>query len=842
MKNFYTNVSSHGNYIYLRGFDDEGNRVHRREKYMPYLFHQTNQQSHLHDINGIPVKQKNFDSMWECTKWVRENSGISGMNIYGSTRFPHVYIYDNYRDCIPETKKINIVSLDIEVLSDAGFPDAMEAKHPITSISMVRGKFKIAISTKDFVTDDPNTYFLKCDSEAELLRRFVKTFQNLDCDVLTGWNTEFFDIPYLVNRCNMLLGEEVTKRLSPWEVITPYTVRKLNKEIPSYSLLGIACLDYYNVYQKFCLDPRDSYKLDYIAQTELGENKIDYSEYRNLNELWEKNPQKYIEYNIHDAELVLKIDKACGYFDQIFAIAYDAGVNYNDTLGSVMLWDTIIHNYLMDNNTVIPCNDRPGKKDRQNVGGFVKDPQVGMHEWVISFDLNSLYPSLIQQYNISPDTRVKQVDDPKLLEMRMRASIDSFLDKKVDLEYLKEVGLTMTPNGEFYKKDKEGFLNTLMANMYKDRVKYKTRMIELKKKNDPSLEGEIVRMHNLQLAKKVQLNSAYGACANQYFRWYDLQNAEAITMAGQLAIKWVSKAVNQYMNKTLKTGDKDYILAIDTDSIYVCFDGLVNKIKPKDPIEFLDKVAEEVLQPLIDSAYQDLAEYTNAYQQRMIMKRENIADKAIWVAKKRYIMNVYDSEGVRYEKPKLKMMGIEAIRSSTPAVCRDYIKNTLELIMSTNESTVQNYIKQAKEDFAGRDFEEVGFPRSVSFTTDKKDGNGGSSRDTWEDSATLYKKGTPIQVKGSLIYNKLVKDNNLENKYPLVQDGEKIKFCYLRVPNPIKDTVISCPNELPPEFGLEKYIDYDTQFEKAYLQAIIRILDCIGWKHEKVNTLAGWFN
>lgn len=840
MNTFYTNVSSHGNHIYIRGFDEAGERVHRRELYQPYLFHSTNQKTALTTIDGRPVQVKQFDTMWAANQWVKNNSDITGMNIYGSTRFPHVYIYDNYRKCIPDVNKINIVYMDIEVLSNDGFPDPTEAKHPITAITLVRGKLKVAFGCGDFVADGPDTYYIKCEDEVQLLRKFIKTFQNMDCDVLTGWNTEFFDIPYIINRCNALLGEEVTKNLSPWEMIKPYTVKIMNKEVPAYQIFGISCLDYYNVYKKFCLDPRDSYKLDYIAEVELGENKIDYSEYRNLNELYEKNFQKYIEYNIQDAELVKSIDQHCGYFNQIFAIAFDAGVNFNDTLGSVMMWDTIIHNYLLDHNIVIPNSNKPSSKDRQNVGGYVKDPQVGMHEWVMSFDLNSLYPHLIQQYNISPDTRVRVIDDDKLLKMRSQASVDNLLAGKIDTEYLKKVNLTMTPNGEFYRRDKKGFLNALMQKMYNDRAEYKRKMIELKKKNDLSLAGEITRLDNLQLAKKIQLNSAYGACANQYFRWYDLQNAEAITMGGQLSIRWVERAANDWMNSTMNTEGKDYVIAVDTDSIYVSFDDLVKRTKPKDPVSFLDDVSKKVFQQMIDSCYQDLYEYTNAYSQSMVMKRENIANKAIWVAKKRYIMNVYDSEGVRYDEPKLKIMGLEAIRSSTPAICREFIKDTIKLIMSADEKTVQEYIKQAEETFKAQDFEKIASPRSVNFTTTKLDAYGTKRVDTWAASDQLYKKGTPVQVKGSLIYNKLVEENNLHNKYPLIQDGEKIKYCYLILPNPTRDGVIACPGELPKELGIDKYLDYDTQFDKTYLQPIISILKEIGWKHKKVNSLKGW--
>jgi DNA polymerase elongation subunit (family B) len=377
-------------------------------------------------------------------------------------------------------------------------------------------------------------------------------------------------------------------------------------------------------------------------------------------------------------------------------------------------------------------------------------------------------------------------------------------------------------------------------------------MIETKKANEinPSeeYEAQIARYHNLQLAKKIQLNSAYGALANAYFRWYDLENAEAITKAGQLSIRWIEIKINEYLNDILKTENKDYVLAADTDSVYVCLDELVKKIYGINPtvptekiIDFLDRVSKDKIQPFIDESYAELAEYVNAYEQRMFMKRENIANKAIWTAKKRYIMNVYDSEGVRYNQPELKMMGIEAIRSSTPSVCRDYIKQTRQLIMNNDEQTVQQYIEKIREEFKLLKFEDIAFPRSVSLSATKLIG-GRNVVTPYADKASIYRKGTPIQVKGALLYNHYLKQLKLDKTYEEIKDGEKIKFCYLKTPNVIRDSVISCPTQLPSEFNLNSYLDYETQFVKGFLDPIDVILNVIGWHHEKRSTLEDFFS
>jgi len=374
-------------------------------------------------------------------------------------------------------------------------------------------------------------------------------------------------------------------------------------------------------------------------------------------------------------------------------------------------------------------------------------------------------------------------------------------------------------------------------------------MIEYKKLNeqDPKKEYEyaISKYHNLQLAKKIQLNSAYGALASIYFRWYDLNDAEAITMAGQLSIRWIEMRLNEYLNDLLKT-DKDYVIASDTDSVYVCFDDLVKKVygdsfKGEKVIEFLDTISKQKIQPFIDESYQDLATYVNAYEQRMFMKRENIANKALWTAKKRYIMNVYDSEGVRYSEPSLKIMGIEAIRSSTPKVCRDYIIDTIKMIMATDEQSVQDFIARIRIEFRDKSFEDIAFPRSVQFTQ-TKDMNGKKIKIPYEDSSTIYRKGTPIQVRAALLYNHYLKKLELTKKYESIKNGDKIKFAYLLLPNKIREDVIAAPTTLPKEFGLDSIIDYNKQFEKGYLSPIEKILEVIGWEVEKTATIEDFFS
>jgi DNA polymerase elongation subunit (family B) len=391
-----------------------------------------------------------------------------------------------------------------------------------------------------------------------------------------------------------------------------------------------------------------------------------------------------------------------------------------------------------------------------------------------------------------------------------------------------------------YSKERQGFLPALMQKMYNDRVVYKKQMIEVKKEyekfKNPGLLKEIARLNNMQMAKKIQLNSAYGALGNQYFRWYDINHAEAITMSGQLSIRWIEGKLNKYLNKLFKTDGKDYVIASDTDSVYITLDKLVQEVMPNETddkkiVKFIDSVCQKKLEPYIDSVYQELANYMHAAQQKMIMKREAIANKGIWKAKKMYILNVWDQEGVLYDKPKLKMMGIEAVRSSTPSSCRDNIKTSLDIIMNKSETELHAFIESFRQKFKTMEFEDIAFPRGV------------SDIEKWStDRNALYDKGTPIHVKGAIIFNDLVVRKRLTNKYQSIASGEKVKFCYMKKPNPYGISVLSCPSGMPKEFGLEQYIDYDTQFDKAYIEPIKSIISTIGWNVEKTATLDDFFS
>jgi DNA polymerase elongation subunit (family B) len=839
---FYTNVHVQGDSAYVRGYDN-GERVEQKIPFSPYLFVGSDLPSEYKTLEGKNVKKIEFNTVKEAREFLRKYDDVDGFTIYGNSSFNYQSIYDNYRGEIEyNVDDISVVSIDIETSTQYGFPNIQTADKEVITLSMRKKGKALVFGTRDYTPKTNDVLYIKCKNEVDLLNKFLEAWNSSKWkpDVITGWNIEYFDIPYLYNRISRILGEKEAKRLSPWKIVQQRAITKEENSPIIFDLIGISTLDYLALYKKFSYTPQESYKLDHIAEYELKEKKLDYSEHESMHEFYVKDFEKFIDYNIHDVVLVDKLEEKLKFIEQVFAIAYDAKVNYVDTFTTVRIWDIIITNYLMDRNIIVPHHKQSVMSMREQedrrlgpiVGAYVKDPQVGMHNWVCSFDLNSLYPHLIMQYNISPETYRGMIPD---------MSIERLVDNQRGEELASELARsnsTMTPNGAVFDKDFKGFLPTLMETMYNDRSMWKQKMLAAKKKyqENPSreLENEIARCHNMQMAKKIQLNSAYGALGNVYFRWYQRNLAEAITMSGQLSIRWMEKYINQYLNDLFKTNKEDYVIACDTDSMYIRLERLIDKFfkdkpDPEKIVTFLDAVCEKQLQPFIDSTFNELGEYMNVKEQKMVMKREAIANKGIWTGKKHYILNVFNNEGVQYKEPVLKMQGIEAVRSSTPAACRKNIKKALSVIMNEGQEAIIKFINDFKIEFMSLPFEEVAFPRGV------------KDLRRYTDSATIYMKATPIHVKGSLIYNHLLSEHKLENKYQFIRDGDKIKFTYLKLPNPARDSVISCPGELPKQLRLEGYIDYDTQFEKAFLQPIKSILDCMGWKTERKATLEQFF-
>ena len=828
---FYTNVQMIGNQFLVRGYDN-GKQVTFKEEFSPTLFVPSKKQTKYKTLEGEYVESIQPGSVRDCREFYKKYDDVDGFKIYGNDRYVCQYISEKYpEDEIKfDISHIKLVTLDIETTAEYGFPDVKSAEEEILAITIqdYTSKEIITWGVKPFVNKQDNVTYHHCPSEHHLLSHFINYWMVNVPDVVTGWNIQLFDIPYICKRLNRVLGEKLMKRFSNWGLVTEGQLFIKGREHVVFDIGGLTQLDYLDLYKKFTYKAQESYRLDYIAEVELGQKKLDHSEFDTFKDFYTHGWQKFIEYNIVDVELVDRLEDKMKLIELALTMAYDAKVNYADVFYQVRMWDNIIYNYLKKRDIVIPPKVRSGKNEKY-AGAYVKEPKPGVYDWVVSFDLNSLYPHLIMQYNISPETLLE--------DKHPSVSVNKILNEETNFELYKDN--SVCANGAMFRKDVKGILPELMEKMYGDRVIFKKRMLKAKQEYEKTptkaLEKEIARCNNIQMAKKISLNSAYGAIGNQYFRYYKLANAEAITLSGQVSIRWIENKMNAYLNKLLTTEEVDYVIASDTDSIYLNLGPLVDKFlgnksgNKAEIVALLNKVCEEKFEPYIDKSYAELAEYVSAYSQKMQMKRENIADRGIWTAKKRYILNVWDSEGVRYEEPKLKVMGIESVKSSTPAPCRKMLKDAFKILMTKTEDDVIEYIDKCRREFKTLPPESISFPRSVSDVV------------KYRSTSDIYIKGTPIHVRGALLFNHYIKQNKLDNKYSLIQNGEKIKFCYLKKPNLIHENVISFIQEFPKELNIDKYIDYDLQFEKSFVEPLKAILDAIGWQVEKTANLEAFF-
>ena len=820
---FYVSVDHYGSKVLYRGYDNNGKLVQEKVPFSPKLYLPSQKPTGYKTMGGKNVRPIQFENRHEMSNWVKQADETSGLSYYGCDRVVLQFLQEKFPDEINFNQAmLNVVNLDIEVYSDDGFPEADEAKHPITAItakSSKQGRYHVwgcgDYKVSETIHKDLHIHYHKCETEKDLLASFLMWWRGDSVhspgypDIVTGWNVRLFDIPYILNRiCKVFQSEEIARKFSPWNLLRTKKINFKNQNMDAYEIQGINQLDYYDLFKKFAYSygAQESYSLNHIAYVVLGEKKISYEEYGNLRNLYTENFQLYIDYNIKDVELVQKIDDKLDLIGLACTIAYKAGVNFTDIFGTTSIWDSIVYRELTKKNIVIPpLADRASRQD-MNVhfaGGYVKEVKADMYEWIVSFDLNSLYPNIIAQWNMSPETLVASGEN-----------------------------VSRAANGILFDNTNEGVFPTLVKNYYEERSIVKKQMLAAQSKyqKNPSreLEREIATYQNKQWAIKILMNSLFGAIGNKWYRYFDLRIAEGITLTGQHVIKWCEKTINDELNKVLET-DKDYVIAIDTDSVYVNFKPFVEKFKPKDPVKFLDEACQNHFNKVFEKSMADLFKDMNCYENRMEMGREVIADRGIWVAKKRYLLNVHNSEGVQYSEPKLKIMGIEAIKSSTPEVVRDKFKEIFKIIISGSESATQDFIQEFKQEFCKLPPEAVAFPRGV------------NDIGKWYDKKMTYQKGCPIHVRGALLYNKFLKEKKLLNKYEVIRDGDKIKFTYLRLPNTLRENVVAFPSGLPKEMNLYQYVDYEKQFEKTFMEPLKFILDAMGWSAEEQMTLDAFF-
>ena len=844
---FYTNITRYGNSILWRGYEN-GMKFARKTKFKPSLFIPTKDEDAVYRslLGGKSIKEKRFDSMGEAKEFTERYDQVSGFDVYGNTNYVNQFIQKKYPGQIKfDMSLINILSFDIEVDVSEKYPDMSLCDNEITSISIKSSKSDTyhLLARKDYDkyktisgVDPDDIQFMKFDDEVGLLKRFVEIWKSNYPDIVTGWNVEYFDIWYVIMRITQLLGEDKTKELSPWGLAPRKKTRKIfNRDQSTFDISGVSIIDFMDAFKKFGYKygPQESYKLDHIAHVVLGEKKIDYSEYGSLTALYEQNPQLYLDYSLKDTVLIQRMEDESALLSLVLTVAYAGGVNYSDAFGTVGIWESILYRRLMNDNTVPQIKSGSGGELGNLVGGYVKDPRIGMHHWTVSYDLDSLYPHLMMQYNMSPETYMP--------DRRENVTIDMILNDEYKNMYPEE--FSEAANGVCFSNKKLGVIPNVILELYDERKEIKQNMLRHEQmeqdESDPlkrkELKKQIAQLHNRQMAIKISMNSLYGASANRYFLYYIQEMAEAITTSGQLSVRCGARSINAYLNNALKTDNIYYIAYIDTDSNYVNMAPVIEAafgtldVEPKRAEKFLAKISNEKIQPVLDAGFNELAEKTGSYRNAMSMKLEKITDRTIFLGKKRYLMNVLSSEGVHYDQAKISMTGVEAIRSSTPEICRDVMKELFHIILNGTEVEVQARIAEFKQQFF-----EMG-PEVIGKTS------GTDDIEKFTTSSGSYTKGTPIHVRGAILYNNELKRLKLDRLYESINSGDKVKFVYLKLPNPIHENIVSFPGRLPRDMELNKYIDYNLQFEKVFLKPMRTILESVNWSEEKIDTLADFF-
>jgi len=857
MSRFFTNIDRQGNTLLIREFDGISH-TNRKVKFQPELYIPSREDDTMYKtLEGQPLQTKNFDTIYDAKQHIDQYKGVHGYNIYGNSNWITQYISREYDQEIKyDADKIRVFNFDIETISLVldGFPDPHEATHPIVTFTIhdsFENKYHIWSYKEEYKSDDPEVVVHNCRDEKHLLSCVLKYWHINMPHVVTGWNIEGFDIPFIINRIASVLGEEAANYLSPWgKLRSRETTDNFKNIVILWDIVGVSILDYMTLYKNYTYTGKESYSLDFIANFELGAQKLDYSDIGTIKDLYREDHSRFCDYNIHDVRLVKELDEKMSLMNLILYLSYHCKQPYNDTFSPVKTWEALVFHFLRERGQQAHVKGSP--KEKENFpGGFVKSPNIGkMHNWVCSLDLDGLYPHLIFQYNLGPDTiheRKEAIQDDFSEDFNI--NIANVIDKSVDTSSLSDMDLCVTANGQLFDTKKESFFSSLMKELYATRKKIKLDMLhneqllvdEKNGNNDKSvileLERKISTGDNAQKGIKVILNAGYGAIGQSSFQFYDIRIATAITTSGQLSIRWIEHKINKFMNKALGTTDVDYIVAIDTDSVYVDMEGVVAKAFPnpskgttEDRVNFLDKFFNDIIQKKLNVWYQELADYMNAREQKMNMSRENITSKSFWTAKKRYAMLVHDAEGVRYTEPKLKIMGLEIVKSSTPKKVREVLKEAVRLMLTKDEETVIDFVAKFKEEFKTLPIESIAYPRGV------------NNIQKYKGSSTIHAKGAPKQVKAALMYNHMIEEYGLTDERPIA-DADKIKFVDLKLPNHIKYEVIGFPSHLtlPKVFDLSSSIDYRTMYTKTFLAPMESMLHSVGWVSEKEATLESMY-
>lgn len=850
----YVSVEKYGNKIVHIYLDEFYKRIKKVIPFEPTVYECVKEKTNFRDIQGHyfnPVKTesiKKYEETWKDTANHYYLTTLSEKYQFISEMYPNDITFDG--------NKIPKMFFDIEVASINGFPDPNLAQEEILSIAMYMPHINktVVLGNKDgYIPTDKNIEYFYVDDEKDIIRRFFDIIHQYDICFILGWNSSGFDIPYIIKRGGVL-GMDFNKilPLGYFRETFDNVTKTKTIEIP-----GLIHYDYMLLIKKFWDEKFESYSLDFIANHFLGEGKVDYADHATLQNLYENDYQKFIDYNIKDAILISNIDKLKQLFNLVVEISYLSKINPSDVYGSMKIWDGLIYNTLIKQGILIPnapteeqLEESKDKDDEQFVGAWVKDPERGMHEWVTSFDVSSMYPNNMISYNMSCLTIVPKDKLPEeIVQIQKDISVENLMNKKYDMSVLKKYNLSMAANGAVFDISKQDLLTQILEKIYFERKKIQKQAEEVRKKCGEC--DEYYTLKNKAWALKIIINSYYGITGNKYYRFSNVNVAEAVTLTGQYLLKSVGDVINKKLNNMF--GEKNRFIYGDTDSVYICLDDFIKDYESKkkkfddskQKAQFILDVSNKIIGPLIEKTIADMADYTNCFKNSLVMKREKICEKALFIQKKKYLLYIKNDDNFLLDTPKLTVKGVEIVRTSTPQIIRTTLKEFVKFIFETNDKNkLMEKLAEFRNQYNNYSIEQISFPRGISDIAkhDNINYNVTDDEDFFSNKiaykSTKNKKGgrtgPPIHVRSALLYNQLIKKLNLQKKYPYIKSGEKIKFVYLKVPNPIKEDVIGFPQgyKLPEEFGLHSYIDWNLQYETSFIAPLKIILDTLEWNIE----------
>lgn len=840
MASFYTHVYGNIKGIYYRGYENNKRVSKKITDYTPSLFVPTTEETPYRTIRNRPVKKLTFNSIQDARNFMSSNEAIEHQYLFGNTRWHFTYLSDKFEDGIDfDMNLIRKVTLDIEVDSSNGFSPPSDPYAPIISITVkYRDKFYV-FGLKSYRPLRPDVKYKKFQDEKEMLVAFMKWWKEIDFDILFGWNTDQYDIPYIINRINRVVGKGAARQLSPWGIIRDTMANFRGRQIATYDIVGIVSLDYIDLYRRY-MPKAESDALKFIAELELGETKVEYD--GTLHELYTKDYDKFIEYNVQDVALVEKLDAKLKLADVVITTAFDSLCNFADVQQQVRMWDTIAFNELKKRKVAVPPLIEHDKNDKYE-GAFVLPAQVGKHKWVVNFDFASLYPSLIREHNISPDTISRHIDT--VLEGKVKFDEEGMVSRAQDLSMLKDLNMVCSGAGWLFSREKAGFLGDIMKRLFDDRMVFKVKMKEAQKKAIDATtaeeriryEAEATKYNNFQSAKKIQLNAAYGSLGSKYFRFYNTELARSVTLSGRAVLLTVKDTITKRIQEKYQNTD-DPILYGDTDSLYISakpfVDSLSEGLTSPEIVERIDKDFCREIYGWIEEGLSQHRDRYNTFTEQLEMVRDVIAEDTIFVSKKKYLMEIWDKEGTRYPKPKRKATGLEMIKSTTSKVFKEWLNNATEVILKGKSSDLQVLVNDYRKKFESLPLEVISYPINVSdidkYTAILKSKNCITFEDTVDVGGRKgLERGAPIQVAAAFTYNRFLSEKKLTRKYDTIKSGERMRFFYLKEQNPFRSHVMGMLDKVPKELQLREWIDYEGQFNKVFVGPLNILLRATGW-------------